>query len=60
MITYRCPNCSAVTTFTRTLLWASAGVTPLCWCRSAVMTLVSDSSVTDCGDFTLRVVPSWG
>jgi hypothetical protein len=35
-------------------------VTPLCWCRSAVMTLVSDSSVTDCGDFTLRVVPSWG
>lgn len=59
MITYRCPACCAMTTFTGTLFWASAGVAPLCLCRGAVMTLVSDSSVTDCGDFTLQVVPSW-
>lgn len=59
MITYRCPNCSAVTTIARTVSWASADVTLCRRCRSAVMTLVSDSSVTDCGDFILRVVPSW-
>jgi hypothetical protein len=61
LITYRCPACLAETVL---LLYDRPWLGPLCGCtvltagngNGTRMILVSDSNVTDCGDYQLRVV----
>jgi len=52
---YRCPICDA---------WASYDSVPtavvLCGCKFYTTPMIPVDDAVDCGDFKLRVVPSWG